>query len=57
MNLIIQCPVCSQGLLVDRPHPNNQALCPSCKARINIRNPRLPEQEILRILYQGPAHN
>ena len=54
MTLVLQCPVCSQGLVFRGPRPVQEAACPTCKAPLRIRNPQLAEHEILSII-SGPG--
>lgn len=57
MTLVIQCPICTQSLVYRGPSRTGQATtCPVCEAPLAIRNPRLGEQEILRILGRPPVH-
>ena len=55
MTLILQCPVCTQGLVFQGTEMLLRRTCPVCGAPLRIRPPRLPEPQILHILRGHPA--
>lgn len=50
MTLVMQCPVCSQGLSLDRPRYGGRVCCPSCQAELHPQMPPLTEDQIMDIL-------
>ncbi len=51
MRLIMQCAICGQSMVVQAKVYQHFS-CPRCKALMQVRQPRLAEHEIMKILGQ-----